>query len=102
MFIPLQRLLIVLALSSLSAQAITTPEIAASALSPACVKYQVVGVCYCLYCTPFCKYPCNPRHYFRDKLHAQGSLEVERIHPQFKSLDQWGEFKMKTGIKLQR
>ncbi|EAO4574721.1 TIGR03756 family integrating conjugative element protein [Salmonella enterica] len=53
MFIPLQRLLIVLALGSLPALAITTPEIAASALSPACVKYQVVGVCYWLYCTPF-------------------------------------------------
>ncbi|EAR7793171.1 TIGR03756 family integrating conjugative element protein [Salmonella enterica] len=53
MFIPLQRLLIVLALGSPPALAITTPEIAASALSPACVKYQVVGVCYWLYCTPF-------------------------------------------------
>lgn len=33
--------------------AITTPEIAASALSPTCVKYQVVGVCYWLFCSPF-------------------------------------------------
>lgn len=53
MFIPLQRLLIVLMLGSLPVFAITTPEIATSALSPACVKYQVVGVCYWLYCTPF-------------------------------------------------
>lgn len=35
------------------ASAITTPEIAASALSPDCVQYRVVGVCYWLYCTPF-------------------------------------------------
>ncbi|EAA5901522.1 TIGR03756 family integrating conjugative element protein [Salmonella enterica] len=36
-----------------AAQAITTPEIAASALSPTCIKYQVVGVCYWLFCSPF-------------------------------------------------
>lgn len=35
------------------AQAITTPEIAVSALSPDCVHYRVVGLCYWLYCTPF-------------------------------------------------
>lgn len=34
-------------------RAITTPEIAASALSPECVRYRVVGQCYWLYCTPF-------------------------------------------------
>ena len=34
----------ILCLSSF-AQAITTPEIAASALSPECVQYQIVGVC---------------------------------------------------------
>lgn len=34
-------------------RAITTPEIAASALSPDCVNYRVVGLCYWLYCTPF-------------------------------------------------
>lgn len=33
--------------------AITTPEIAASALTPDCVKYRVVGTCYWLRCTPF-------------------------------------------------
>ncbi|EMQ2085174.1 TIGR03756 family integrating conjugative element protein [Salmonella enterica subsp. enterica] len=33
--------------------AITTPEIAASALSPDCVQYRVVGLCYWLYCSPF-------------------------------------------------
>ncbi|EPC8059996.1 TIGR03756 family integrating conjugative element protein [Yersinia enterocolitica] len=53
MFIPLQRLLIVLMLGSFPALAITTPEIATSVLSPACVKYQVVGVCYWLFCSPF-------------------------------------------------
>ncbi|QJT79284.1 TIGR03756 family integrating conjugative element protein [Kosakonia sp. MUSA4] len=37
----------------LPVSAITTPEIAASALSPDCVKYRVVGVCYWLLCTPF-------------------------------------------------
>ena len=42
----------ILCLSSL-AQAITTPEIAASALSPECVHYQIVGVCYWLFCSPF-------------------------------------------------
>ena len=36
-----------------TAQAITTPEIAASALSPECVQYQIVGVCYWLFCSPF-------------------------------------------------
>ncbi|BCZ51122.1 integrating conjugative element protein [Enterobacter cloacae] len=45
-FIPL------LCLSNL-AQAITTPEIAVSALSPECVHYQIVGVCYWLFCSPF-------------------------------------------------
>ncbi|NHN23161.1 TIGR03756 family integrating conjugative element protein, partial [Bacillus amyloliquefaciens] len=28
-------------------------EIATSALSPDCVNYRVVGLCYWLYCTPF-------------------------------------------------
>lgn len=37
----------------LSVSAITTPEIAPSALSPDCVKYRVVGMCYWLLCTPF-------------------------------------------------
>lgn len=36
-----------------SAFAISTPEIAGSALSPECVKYRVVGVCYWLLCTQF-------------------------------------------------
>ncbi|HCL5336161.1 TPA: TIGR03756 family integrating conjugative element protein [Salmonella enterica] len=36
-----------------TAQAITTPEIAASALSPECVHYHIVGVCYWLFCSPF-------------------------------------------------
>lgn len=45
-FIPL------LCLSNLT-QAITTPEIVTSALSPECVQYQIVGVCYWLFCSPF-------------------------------------------------
>ena len=34
------------------AQSHYPPEIAASALSPDCVNYRVVGLCYWLYCTP--------------------------------------------------
>ncbi|MCX9039238.1 TIGR03756 family integrating conjugative element protein [Citrobacter portucalensis] len=34
-------------------RAITTPEIALSALAPNCVQYRVAGLCYWLYCTPF-------------------------------------------------
>lgn len=47
------KLLPLLALASFSAGAITTPEIATSALSPECVKYRVIGICYWLFCTPF-------------------------------------------------
>lgn len=46
-------LLIPLVLASWRTFAITTPEIATTALSPDCVKYRVVGLCYWLYCTPF-------------------------------------------------
>ncbi|EJX0634393.1 TIGR03756 family integrating conjugative element protein [Salmonella enterica] len=38
---------------TLPAAAITTPQIIASALSPACLQYRVVGICYWLLCTPF-------------------------------------------------
>ncbi|EBZ5771699.1 TIGR03756 family integrating conjugative element protein [Salmonella enterica subsp. enterica serovar Redlands] len=37
---------------TLPAVAITTPQIIASALSPACLQYRVVGLCYWLLCTP--------------------------------------------------
>ena len=39
--------------AALPTVAVTTPDIAASALSPDCVKYRVVGLCYWLLCTPF-------------------------------------------------
>ena len=48
-----RTLLCLLIMMPCAGKAITTPEIAASALSPTCVKYQVVGVCYWLFCTPF-------------------------------------------------
>lgn len=38
---------------TLPASAITTPQIIASALSPDCLQYRVVGLCYWLLCTPF-------------------------------------------------
>ncbi|WP_079969498.1 TIGR03756 family integrating conjugative element protein [Salmonella enterica] len=38
---------------TLPAAAITTPQIIASALSPECLQYRVVGICYWLLCTPF-------------------------------------------------
>lgn len=37
----------------LPATAITTPQIIASSLSPDCLQYRVVGICYWLLCTPF-------------------------------------------------
>lgn len=37
---------------ALPAAAITTPQIIASALSPECLQYRVVGICYWLLCTP--------------------------------------------------
>ncbi|HAT6801801.1 TPA: TIGR03756 family integrating conjugative element protein [Citrobacter freundii] len=38
---------------TLPAAAITTPQIIASAMSPDCLQYRVVGLCYWLLCTPF-------------------------------------------------
>lgn len=49
-----QRLLLLpLLLIVFPCLAITTAQIAASALSPECVKYRVVGMCYWLQCSPF-------------------------------------------------
>lgn len=49
-----QRLLLLpLLLIAFPCLAITTAQIAASALSPECVKYRVVGMCYWLQCSPF-------------------------------------------------
>lgn len=38
---------------TLPAAAITTPQIIASSLSPDCLQYRVVGLCYWLLCTPW-------------------------------------------------
>lgn len=56
--------------SGVPVKAITTPEIAASALSPECVKYRVVGLCYWLFCTPFgCTVRTSAKvHHFRPDL----------------------------------
>lgn len=53
MFVRRAALFLLISLTVPAAQAITTPEIAASALSPECVHYQIVGVCYWLFCSPF-------------------------------------------------
>ena len=45
--------ILLLLCAALPLRAITTPEIAVSALTPDCVNYRVVGLCYWLYCTPF-------------------------------------------------
>src|SRR3546814_14091140 len=38
--------------------ALDTATIVSSALSPDCLEYLVVGICYWLYCTPFgCSFP---------------------------------------------
>ena len=42
-----------LLVAALPVAAITTPQIIASALSPDCLQYRVVGICYWLLCTPF-------------------------------------------------
>ena len=36
-----------------SAFALNTATIVSSAVSPDCLEYRVVGICYWLYCTPF-------------------------------------------------
>ena len=49
--------------------ALDTAEIAASSLSPDCIDYRVVGICYWLYCTNFgCDVEQSPkvRHYVPD------------------------------------
>lgn len=37
----------------ISANAINSAQIIASALSPHCLEYKIVGICYWLFCTPF-------------------------------------------------
>jgi hypothetical protein len=49
--------------------ALTTATIVPSVMSPTCMDYRVVGVCYWLYCTPFgCKVKTSPKvgHYVPD------------------------------------
>ncbi|MGL4724664.1 MAG: TIGR03756 family integrating conjugative element protein [Scandinavium sp.] len=48
-----RSVLLALLAVSLPALSVTTPQIMASALSPDCLQYRVVGLCYWLFCTPF-------------------------------------------------
>ncbi|MGS3238015.1 TIGR03756 family integrating conjugative element protein [Klebsiella michiganensis] len=57
--IPLRRhllasaLLLFGAVHPLTASAINSAQIIASALSPECLEYRIAGICYWLFCTPF-------------------------------------------------
>lgn len=65
----LQRLALVLLVSTGNASAIDSATVTASSLSPACLAYRVVGVCYWLRCSAFgCKVKTSPkvRHYVPD------------------------------------
>ncbi|UBH62747.1 TIGR03756 family integrating conjugative element protein [Proteus vulgaris] len=42
-----------LSLQPISANAINSAQIITSALSPHCLEYKIVGICYWLFCTPF-------------------------------------------------
>lgn len=49
--------------------ALDTATIVSSALSPDCLEYRVVGICYWLYCTPFgcsVRTSVKVRHYVPD------------------------------------
>ena len=49
-------LAIPLATSLQATAAVTTATIVSSSLSPDCLEYKVVGICYWLFCTPYgCK-----------------------------------------------
>jgi integrating conjugative element protein (TIGR03756 family) len=58
-FIPLRHhklataLLLCSAVQPLTASAINSVQIIASALSPTCLEYRIAGICYWLFCTPF-------------------------------------------------
>lgn len=64
------RVLISLSLGlSSTSYALNTLTIASSSLSPDCIEYRVVGICYWLYCTPWgCKVRTSTkiRHYIPD------------------------------------
>ncbi|MDR6231206.1 integrating conjugative element protein (TIGR03756 family) [Pseudomonas sp. SORGH_AS199] len=67
----LRRLTLAIPLAtSLQATAtVTTATIVSSSLSPECLKYKVVGVCYWLFCTPYgCKVKTSAkvRHFVPD------------------------------------
>ncbi|MDR9862455.1 TIGR03756 family integrating conjugative element protein [Pseudomonas baetica] len=58
-----------LSLSFSASAAVTSAAIISSTLSPACLEYKVVGICYWLLCTPFgCKVKTSTkvRHYIPD------------------------------------
>ena len=62
-------LAIAFSLSFSASAAITSATIIASTLSPTCLEYKVVGICYWLLCTPFgCKVKTSTkvRHYVPD------------------------------------
>lgn len=68
--IPRGLLAIAVATASITATAaINSAAISASALSPTCLEYKVVGICYWLLCTPFgcsVKTSTKVRHYIPD------------------------------------
>lgn len=62
-------LAITFSMSFSASAAITSASIIASTLSPTCLEYKVVGICYWLLCTPFgCKVRTSTkvRHYVPD------------------------------------
>jgi len=63
---------------TLPAAAITTPQIIASALSPECLQYRVVGICYWLLCTP---YGCTVRTSVKVKHNLPELVVASYNHP---------------------
>ena len=62
----------------LSAPALNTVTITTSSLSPDCLAYRVVGICYWLYCTNFgCQVKTSPkvRHYVPDAVVSSWRFE---------------------------
>ncbi|QIQ21452.1 TIGR03756 family integrating conjugative element protein [Zophobihabitans entericus] len=68
----MRPLIISLALTSgftTNSYALSTPEIVASTISPDCIDYRIVGLCYWLLCTPYgcsVKTSVKVRHYIPD------------------------------------
>ncbi len=44
---------IILLCHALPSSALTTADIVSSTVSPDCLEYRVVGICYWLFCTPY-------------------------------------------------